>query len=91
MQTTVVKSIREENTPSNENVFHMHPPYTSSNEQVVVFFPSGSYNQLTELGRYKNIGVAMAILSSLNNPNNAFQLPEFYIFSLETGAQIFAH
>ena len=75
--------------PTNENVFHMHPPYTRSNEQVVVFMPFGNYNQLTELGRYKNIGVAMAILSSLNNPDNAFQLPEYFIFSLETGAQIF--
>lgn len=77
--------------PTNDNVFHMNAPYTKSSEPVVVFMPLGNYNQLTELGRYKNIGVAMAILSSLNNPDNDFQLPEYHIFSLETGAQIFPH
>lgn len=76
--------------PSND-VFYINPPYTNSNEQVVVFMPFGNYNQLAELGRYKNIGVATAILSSLNNPDNAFQIPEYFIFSLETGAQIFVN
>ena len=76
---------------ANDNVFHIHSPYTNSNEQVVVFMPFGNYNQLTELGRYKNISVAMAILSSINHPDNAFQIPEYKIFSLETGKELFTH
>jgi hypothetical protein len=64
---------------------------TRSHLPVVVFFPSGNYNQLTELGRYKNLEVAMKILSSINHPDNAFQIPEYKIFSLETGTEIFVH
>jgi hypothetical protein len=61
---------------------------TLSSEPVVVFFPSGNYNQLTELGRYKNLSVAVGILSSINHPDNTYQIPEYLIFSLETGQQI---
>lgn len=67
------------------------PDYTSSADPVVVFFPSGNYNQIQELGRYKNLSVAMMILSSINHPDNAFQIPEYKIFSLETGAEIHSH
>lgn len=65
--------------------------YTSSAEPVVVFFPSGNYNQVTELGRYGNLSIAMGILSAINHPDNLFQIPEYKIFSLETGREIQLH
>lgn len=74
---------------ANADIFHVNTPVQKTSEPVVVFFPSGNYNQLTELGRYKTLGVAMAILSSINHPDSAFQIPEYKIFSLDTGAEIF--
>ena len=74
---------------ANADIFHINTPHQNTSEPVVVFFPSGNYNQLTELGRYKTLGVAMAILSSINHPDSAFQIPEYKIFSLDTGAEIF--
>lgn len=90
IHTAVQEGLAKEKA-ANDNVFHMHPPYTRGNEQVVVFMPFGNYNQLTELGRYKNLEVAMKIMSSINHPDNAFKIPEYKIFSLETGEEIFVH
>jgi hypothetical protein len=78
-------------TDVSNDVSYINAPYQKTSEPVVVFFPSGNYNQLKELGRYKNLGVAMAILSSINHPDSAFQIPEYKIFSLETGAEFFTH
>ena len=47
MQTTAVKSIREENAPSND-VFYMNATYHSTNDPVVVYMPVGNYNDLKE-------------------------------------------
>lgn len=90
MQTTAVKSIREEHAPAND-VFLMNEPYHSANDPVVVYMPVGNYNDLKEFGRFKNLGVAMAILSSFNNPDDFGGTPEYHIFSLETGAKIQLH
>lgn len=89
MQTTAVKSTREETLPSNHLVYFHHP--TKSSDPVVVYYPVGNYNELKEFGRFKNLGVAMAIISNFNNPNNHEAIPEYKIFSLETGAEIFPH
>lgn len=90
MQTTAVKSIREENAPSND-IFYMNAPYQSANNPVVVYYPVGNYNELKEFGRFKNLGVAMTIISNFNNPDNHEAIPEYKIFSLGTGAEIFPH
>lgn len=58
--------------------------YTSSTDPVVVIFPSGNYNEPKELGRYKNLSVAIKIAST-------FKLPEYKVFSLETGDEIRLH
>lgn len=89
MQTSNFDSVQE-STMSHKTVGEIHR-YMGNIDPVVVFFPSGNYNQLTELGRYKNLSVAMAILSSFNHPDSAFPIPEFRIFSLETGAEIQVH
>lgn len=90
MQTTAVKSISEENAPAND-VFFMNAPYHSINDPVVVYMPVGNYNDLKEFGRFKNLSVAMSILSSFNNPDDFGGIKEYHIFSLETGAKIQLH
>ena len=90
MQTTTLKIVKEENEPSND-LFYMNAPYHSTNGPVVVYTPVGNYNELKEFGRFKNLGVAMAILSSFNNPDDFGGTPEYHIFSLETGAKIQLH
>jgi hypothetical protein len=79
-------------TQQHENTFKPSMDgITQSNEPVVVFYPSGNYNQLTELGRYKNLAVAMAILTTVNLPKSSSGVPEYRIFSLESGLEIQVH
>lgn len=90
MQTTTLKIVKEENVPDND-AFFMNTPYCSANDLVVVYIPVGNYNELKEFGRFKNLSVAMAILSSFNNPDQFGGIMEYHIFSLETGAKIQLH
>lgn len=65
--------------------------YREETDPVVVYYPVGNYNEIKELGRFKSLRVAMAIISNFNNPDKYEAIPEYKIFSLETGAEIFSH
>jgi hypothetical protein len=73
--------IHNARTDASNDVFFINASYQKASEPVVVIYPSGSYNEPVELGRYKNLNVAVKIAST-------FKLPEYKIFSLETGDEI---
>jgi uncharacterized protein (UPF0297 family) len=87
LHPTVLQDFVKGKVASNEDNFFTDV-YSGLNERgnspVVVYFPSGNYNQPAELGRYKNEYIARTIVHTLN-------LPEYHVFSLETGEELFVH
>lgn len=78
-------------SPSNDVFYTGEMIFSRYTDPVVVYIPVGNYNDLKEFGRFKNLSVAMTILSSFNNPDEFGGIPEYHIFSLETGAKIQLH
>jgi hypothetical protein len=58
--------------------------YFYTNSPVIVIIPSGNYNEPRELGRYKNLSIAMKIVSSLG-------VPEYRVFSVDSGEELQIH